>query len=366
MNEEQLIQYLGLETKSKKALAKAEKEREEIEAARKEQRKGLWLLVTLVVITVSVWFAYWGLIDVSLDSADRGGWGDKFGGLNALFTGVAFGALVYSLYMQRKDLQSQRKQLKLQLEELELQRKELRLTRREIKQQAEEMRGQKEQLELQAKEMAMQREQNQIQQLNTIFFQLLESHERFIDSISEFTHRVESSTHKEVQGKEFFRVICSNINIIHKKEYPAKNGHYFERLNASKDYKHLVDEMRLYHLIYGSFKSQHKNIFNNFFRGLINYIGVISTFPLDTTSSPKKKYANELKRKYLRILRSKLSDAELILLAYEGMSTNGEQIAKYINKYRLLRYLDFDVSFAPSKEILAPYYDSHRKYWDIK
>ncbi|MBK8476387.1 MAG: hypothetical protein IPL39_08700 [Opitutaceae bacterium] len=57
-----------------------------------------------------------------------GTFGDAFGALNTLFSGLAFAAIIYTVYLQR--------------EELSLQRKEMELTR-------EELRGQKEQLEIQ-------------------------------------------------------------------------------------------------------------------------------------------------------------------------------------------------------------------------
>lgn len=52
-----------------------------------------------------------------------GTYGDFFGSFNALVSALAFGGLIYTIYLQRKDL--------------ELQRKELQLTRDEMKRQAE-------------------------------------------------------------------------------------------------------------------------------------------------------------------------------------------------------------------------------------
>ena len=50
---------------------------------------------------------------------DKGTFGDMFGAVNALFSGLAFAGLIYTAMMQR--------------EELELQREELGLTRQEFK-----------------------------------------------------------------------------------------------------------------------------------------------------------------------------------------------------------------------------------------
>lgn len=65
-----------------------------------------------------------------------GVFGDSFGVVNSLFSGLAFALLFYSTWLQRKELESQRT-------ELELQREELMLTRKEFAQQNETMKIQR-------------------------------------------------------------------------------------------------------------------------------------------------------------------------------------------------------------------------------
>lgn len=64
--------------------------------------------------------------------AARGQFGDMFGLANALFSGLAFTALIFSLHMQRRELALQRDELRLTRNELALQREELKLTRDEM------------------------------------------------------------------------------------------------------------------------------------------------------------------------------------------------------------------------------------------
>lgn len=66
-----------------------------------------------------------------------GTFGDTFGTLNTLFSGLAFAGILLSLRMQQ--------------EELKLQRKEMELQREEMKRQAEELKGQHEEIEKQRK-----------------------------------------------------------------------------------------------------------------------------------------------------------------------------------------------------------------------
>ena len=81
----------------------------------------------------------------------RGQLGDLFGGINALFAGLAFAALVVAMMMQR--------------EELKLQREELEATRTEVKRQADSMVQQE-------KIMQAQREMLERQNYPSVHFEL--------------------------------------------------------------------------------------------------------------------------------------------------------------------------------------------------
>src|SRR5687767_14281913 len=48
----------------------------------------------------------------------RGQHGDMFGGLNALFSGLAFAGLIYTVLLQREELSLQRRELELTRQEL--------------------------------------------------------------------------------------------------------------------------------------------------------------------------------------------------------------------------------------------------------
>lgn len=62
---------------------------------------------------------YFGAVRIAYpDMATRGQFGDLFGGLNTLFSGLAFAGVVYAILLQRKDLELQREELKLTREEL--------------------------------------------------------------------------------------------------------------------------------------------------------------------------------------------------------------------------------------------------------
>ena len=74
------------------------------------------------------WLAYWAACVYFINGTDqnaaiRGQFGDMFGGINALFSALAFAGLIYTVSLQRK--------------ELSLQRQELEETRNELRRSAE-------------------------------------------------------------------------------------------------------------------------------------------------------------------------------------------------------------------------------------
>lgn len=95
----------------------------------------IWILPCLIF--GSVWF-YNHFLSVMTGlpcPASEGEFGDQFGALAALFSGLAFWGVIVSLLLQRDDLNMQRK-------ELELQRQEMEDTRKEFAKQTELMRRQ--------------------------------------------------------------------------------------------------------------------------------------------------------------------------------------------------------------------------------
>ena len=53
------------------------------------------------------------------DWPTRGQFGDVFGAVNALFSGLAFAGLIYTVFLQREELSLQRKELELTRQELQ-------------------------------------------------------------------------------------------------------------------------------------------------------------------------------------------------------------------------------------------------------
>ncbi|MEQ8578345.1 MAG: hypothetical protein RIC57_11055 [Balneola sp.] len=74
------------------------------------------LLVSITIILILCGF----IIFFSFDTwGERGSFGDMFGSINALFSGLALAGVIYAILLQRKELSLQREELKLTRKELE-------------------------------------------------------------------------------------------------------------------------------------------------------------------------------------------------------------------------------------------------------
>lgn len=84
------------------------------------------LPIIVALLVVSIWAGSFAVISKLLDSWEtRGQFGDLFGAVNALFSGLAFAGLIYTVLLQRHELALQREELKLQREEMAKSRGEL-------------------------------------------------------------------------------------------------------------------------------------------------------------------------------------------------------------------------------------------------
>lgn len=105
--------------------------------------KGLILTGILVVV---IWLLSWMLIQNYYGTRDddgRGTFGDMFGAVNSLFAGLAFAGIIYTIIMQRKDLELQAESIKLQTKAIEMQTEELGLMKQETARMADELENQR-------------------------------------------------------------------------------------------------------------------------------------------------------------------------------------------------------------------------------
>ena len=98
------------------------------ELAEKESSPWRWIAISIVVVAsvLIAWLMSWDFITRQFGNPTRPGeFGDMFGAVNALFSGLAFAGVIVAILMQQAELSLQRQELRLQREEQVDTRREL-------------------------------------------------------------------------------------------------------------------------------------------------------------------------------------------------------------------------------------------------
>lgn len=212
-----------------------------------------------------------------------GQFGDMFGAVNALFSGLALGGIVLAILLQREDLK--------------LQRTELELTRKELA-------GQKEALTLQNDTLRLEGFEN-------TFFQLLRLQTEIANSID----LVNPANGNRTQGRDCFRIFSSRLRSAFEKK----------RLGSDRD------ELQAINSAYRNFFVENQGNVGHYFRSLYNLIKFV-----DRSAIVEKEI-------YTNLVRSQLSSYELLLLFYNCLSDLGRQKFKpLVERYALLKTVPRD------------------------
>jgi hypothetical protein len=81
----------------------------EIEGESRQASRAPWLSASLLAVLVVIVWVLGGLFASERESP--GAFGDMFGAVNALFSGLAFAGVVYAILLQRNELELQRQEL---------------------------------------------------------------------------------------------------------------------------------------------------------------------------------------------------------------------------------------------------------------
>ncbi|MCD8426006.1 putative phage abortive infection protein [Tenacibaculum dicentrarchi] len=273
---------------------------------------GLYILFGIIFIAwiTSIFVLKWKFSNWTI----RGTFGDSFGAINSLFSGLALGGIIYTIFLQKKELSLQRKELKNTRKEFTIQNKTLRLQRFE----------------------------------NT-FFNLLSLHHQIVDSID-----------LDIQKK---KKIDGGINTLSK---AIENGFEYERITLKgrdvfkEKYEQMLPEFNSEEDFNTNYLKCYQSVqtdFGHYFRNLYRIIKLVDETEFHThlelgASSNATKYIDlisysspnyKTRYKYTSMIRSQLSDYELLWLFYNCLSENGiKKFKPYIEKYSLLKNIPKD------------------------
>jgi hypothetical protein len=278
----------------------------------------VWLMFGGVVL---LFFLNFSMVFFISDKDIRGTFGDQFGAVNALFSGLAFTGLIYTIILQRRDLELQRHDLKLQRDELALTRKEM---------------------EEQTAEFEKQNETLKVQRFENTFFQMLTQFQEIVNNLN-FTYLDSERENRLIaNGRDCFSIAFEVAP--HKSDIPE-----MKTMNTSNWY------IGMRHIIMtfgkeGYMESFSPSYFDHYFRYLYRILKFVKTSPL------VKDFDEEYE--YTCMLRAMLSRYELVWLYYNGLSEYGEEKLKpLLERYAMLKNLR-DELLAPSNEGFGAYKDS--------
>jgi hypothetical protein len=263
----------------------------------RKMSKSLIFIIYIVAI-IFIWCLSWYLIDLNIiDSNERGVFGDKFGAINSLFSGLAFVGLIVTLRYQK--------------EELGLQRQELAETRKELE-------GQKKEFEEQNKIMRRQSFENTL-------FNMLSLQQEIVNKLL-YVERKQvpnpsgswgvEDIQIEYHGRNVFEQLYNNVII----KCVNINGDVYEYYGIKSALKRISCEN--FHQI------KDTTLFDHYYRHLYRIFKFIHESKLVVDEDEKYEY--------VCIVRSQLSDYELVMLFYNCISINGkEKFKPLIEEYAI-------------------------------
>ena len=178
-----------------------------------------------------------------------------------------------------------------------LQRKELALTRDEMTRSADA---------LEKQDKTLQR-----QSFENTFFEMLRLHNSILDSID----LVNPETNQITKGRDAFNVFYNRL---------AKKYREIDGKKSSK-----VDQKAIVELTYFLFWRDARTELGHYFRFLFNFFRFLENSEIDDEFYPK-------------LLRSQLSDQELLLLFYNNVSKQGAAFQIYAERYALFDNLSVE------------------------
>lgn len=245
------------------------------------------------------------------DSEKRGQFGDMFGAVNALFSGLAFAGLIITLILQRR--------------ELSLQRDELEQTREELKNQREEFEKENETLKY--------------QRFENLFYNMLNLQQEIVAGLRYEYDEEQIVTvpigpdnspvldkrkiNRVVTGREVFRYTFESAEI-----YLAKHDHFNQRIVVN-GYREFLKAKGLSEYD----ETWIPTIFDHYFRHLYKIIQFVDF----------QGFSFEEAYKYVALLRGTLSRYELVWIYYNALNPEFHKFQEFIEKYSLLKNLRTDL-----------------------
>jgi hypothetical protein len=258
------------------------------------------VLISGVLLAVALYagaliYLTWPISSISIDKS--GVFGDSFGLLTSLFSGLASAGLIITILMQK--------------EELSLQREDIKLARSELSGQRAELKAQNETLK--------------IQRFENTFFKMLE----ILDSCRKdifYQTRHFQRQNTSYEGREAIRQLYEKLSQRYFFNYVQEN------LSAKYVFADKCNNKEGINERYIKFYTEHGDDLGQYFRTLYNIIKLID-----------RNFSSDEGLIYSNLLRAQLSRYELLLIFYNCLSSYGEKLTPLIKKYLILKHLESEL-----------------------
>lgn len=264
----------------------------------------IFLLVgAIIIIGVCIW-GIWLFPKLVSSVSVRGRWGDSFGVVTALFTGLAFVILIWTLHVQKDELRLQR----------------------------EEIKGQKETL--------------QKQNFESSFFQLLNMHSEIVNSmVIRGPTQFEATVHRIVEASGTEHEIADPMEI--RSSGRGCFGYLFSKLQNSyenpgnqfwaaweKNQDEAISQLLGWlNDIYGQLFAEYHSHIGHYFGHLYHVVKFVDRSDQEVVAE----------KFYIDLIRAQLSSYELGLLFFHGLSDQGTGFKDLVEKYALFENLPSEV-----------------------
>lgn len=272
-----------------------------------ETKSRLWIWIIIAIVgVIAMWgLSWWGINKFIDEPTNQGTFGDMFGAVNALFSGLAFAGLIVTLLYQK--------------EELKLQREELRETRNELNAQK---------LEFQEQNKTMKR-----QRFENTFFNMLSLQQEIIANLS-YEYYASPNIRPHNIPEEIFYKGAPKRQLHGRETFEGIYKHAIIEYNGARHADGIIKILKQNgYIAYPVISATTR--FDHYFRHLYHIYKFVDTSDLIEDSE---------RYNYACIIRSQLSDYELVMMFYNCLTSNGRAKFKpLIEKYSVFNNIRFEL-----------------------
>jgi len=197
------------------------------------------------------------------------------------------------------------------------------------------------------------------QNFSTNFFKLIDLHNKLVENINTTVENI-SSEDKRSTGRSFFDDLAQRIANDYNCTISSDDSSQ-SNLPIPSDLKKLIVDAsgkELLKIIYDYYFQINQSDLSHYFENFCNIVRFAES----------SKVSKQLRKEHIEILRSQLSNYEILVLSYNGINNNDGELYQLIEKYELLKNLNTEQNLSTLRikriidlKVIIKEYPSFRK-----